>query len=489
MKISYKALVLALIPFTFSSIVAFSDDGTSDQLVTERKASSRTSSASSVSTDRRSSSSSSKRKSSKRSVSSTSTSSSSNQYSQDDCATKYMLGLDRECYNTNRVQDGGVYADCSDKTMADFYDIMDMQLSYIVGTDNFSTYKSKCDAYKGYALDKWLASKGVVETSAVKGSSECVLASKKLTAAKKCYAVAIAHDGNFFEFDELMMKSCGEIPEVANKFSSAGDSGLSNIPQTLENYSTLQFTNKSENWRGAVEAVLAGYLYDARQACGEENYELLELNQFTEDKRGNILSQAKESFVTGIASNLGRRAGNFVKTGSATVAVSKNGVALVPAKSLKFYKQMDATNPNTISKNISNLVRMQKYGDTTPQIKDVNNISNVYVIEDVSSINKARARLLNIIATGDIGSSENHDDIDYAVISGLGGRANNLDTGVYEVISNIEEGDTFVIKDTSDNCQILTLDSDGNFEKLSRREIQRNKSLITYTSGCKKVTE
>ena len=487
MKTSYKALVLALVPFTLSSKIAFSDNGEANQLSEERKASSSRTSTS-VSTDRRASSSSKKRSS--RKTSSTTTSTTSVQYSQEDCATKYMLGLDKECYNTNKVQNGGVYADCSDKTMADYYDIMDMQLSYIVGVDNFATYKSKCDAYKGYALDKWLASKGVIETSAVKGSSECVLATKELTAAKKCYAAAIAHDGNFFEFDELMMKSCGEIPEVANKFSKAGDLGLANIPQALENYSTLQFTNKASNWRSSVEAVLAGYIYDARQACGEETYDLIEFNQFTEDKRENILSKAKDSYASEVAENLGRRAGNFVKMGSSAVAVSKNGVALVPSKSVKFYKTLDATNPNTLDKNITSLFRTQKhFGDTTPQIKDINNIANVYVIEDVSSINKARARLLNIITSEEIPSVENFDDIDRAVISGLGGRTNSLDTGIYDVISNIDEGDTFVIKDNENNCQVLILNSEGNFEKLLRKEIQKNKSLMTYTSDCKKVIE
>ncbi len=488
MKTSCYALIFALIPFTFSSADVLANDENSVQLSEERKASSSRVSTS-ISTDRRSSSSSSKKRSTKKTSSTTSTSTST-QYSQDDCATKYMLGLDKECYNTNRVQSGGAYADCSDKTMADYYDIMDMQLSYIVGVDNFATYKSKCDVYKGYALDKWLASKGVIETSAIKGSSECILASKKLTAAKKCYAAALAHDGNFFEFDELMMKSCGEIPEVANKFSKAGDLGLANIPQVLENYSTLQFTNKSENWRSGVEAVLAGYIYDAKQACGEEDYEILELNQFTEDKRENILSKAQDSFSSEIGANLGRRAGNFVKTGSSTIAVSKNGVALVPNKSLKFYKTLDATNPNTLDKNISSLFRTQKkFGDTTPQIKDIKDIANIYVIEDVSSINKARARLLNIISSGDIANVENYDDIDYAVITGLGGRANNLDTGIYEVINNLDDGDTFVIKDKDYSCQVLMMNENGVLEPLLKKEIQKNKSLMTYVSACKKVLE
>ncbi len=486
MKISYKVLMFALIPFTFSSTIALSDDTIVEQLSGERKASSNDKS--SVSTDRRASSK--KKKSTKRTKSSSgTTTTNSAQYSQEDCATQYIKALDRECYNTNRIQNGGVYSDCSDKTMADYYDVMDMQLANVVGIQNFATYKSKCDPYKGYALEKWLSSKGIIETSAVKGSNECITATKKLTAAKKCYTAALAHDGNFFEFGDLMNKTCGEMQDVAKKFSKAGDLGIGNIPQMLENYSTLQFTNKSSNWRQAVEATLAGYIYDARQACGELNYDIMELNQFTEDKRENILSQAKDSFASEVGKNLGKRTDNLIKTGSATIVVSKDGSAIVPNSSLKFYKTIDATDPNTLNKNIHRTFDKNGFDDTTPQIKDINDIANIYVIEDVSSINKVRARLLNIIKSGNVGSEETKDDIDYAIITGLGGRANSYDTSLYEIISNLDYGDTFVIKDSYNNCQVLMLNRDGNLENLLKKEILKNKSLNSYVSGCQKVIE
>ncbi len=486
MKISYKVLMFALVPFTFIPTVAFSDDTIVEQLSGERKTVSNYES--SVSAERRASSK--KKKSSrKKKTTTTTTTTNSTKYSQDDCATQYIKGLDNECYNTNRIQDGGVYSDCSDKTVADYYDIMDMQLSRVVGLENFATYKEKCDSYKAYALEKWLTTKGVIETSAVKGSNECVIATKKLTAAKKCYTAALSHDGNFFEFSDLMNKTCGEMSDVAKKFSTAGDLGIANIPQMLENYSTLQFTNKSSNWRQAVEATLAGYIYDARQACGEESYDILELNQFTEDKRENILSKAKDSFASEIGVNLGKRTSNLIRTGSAAIIVSKDGTAVVPDKSLKFYKTLDATDPKHLDKNIRNTFSKKDFGDTTPQLKDVNDIANIYVIEDVSNINKVRARLLSIIKSGNIGSAETQDDIDYAIITGLGGRANSYDTSFYEIISNLDYGDTFVIKDNYNNCQILMLNSDGNLENLLKKEVLKNKSLNTYTSGCQKVIE
>ena len=492
MKISYRVLLLVLVPFSFISSTVLAD------VEPERKASSV--SAQNVinsrqterETERRASSS--KKKSSKKTIGLTSgnTTSDTAKYSQDDCATQYMRGLDAECYNFNRVHDGGVYADCSEKTMADFYDIMDMQLSNVVGFENFAEYQSKCSPYKGYALNKWLEAKGVIETSAVKSSNECITATKKLTAAKKCYTAAIAHDGNFFEFSDLMNKTCGNIPEVAKKFSSAGDMGLANIPQMLENYSTFQFTKKAENWRSSVEVVLAGYIYEARQACGEESYDILELNQFTEDKRENILSKAKDSFVSEIASNIGRRKANYVKTGVANVAITDDAVAVVPATSTKFYNAIgNSEKAEIFGRSVSNMIRpsSSNYSGSSYQPENIASVGNVYVIENISNVNTVRARLLNIITSGDVGLVEERDNIDYAIISGLGGRPNAVDSGVYDVVSNLYEGDAFVIKDNAGNCQVLTIDENGNFVKLSKKNIEANRSLVTYISGCQRVIE
>ena len=480
MKISHKVFMLSLVSIIFLPNLVLANDETSIQSDSIRKASS---SMNNTNVDRRASNSS--KKSNRRKTTSTSNTTTDTKYSQEDCTTKYMAGLDAECYNINRVQDGGVYADCSDKTVADYYDIMDMQLSSVVGINNFAEYKSKCDVYKGYALDKWLGTKGVVETSAVKGSDECVRATKKLTAAKKCYTAAIAHDGNFFEFSDLMNKTCGNMPDVAKKFANAGDMGLSNIPQMLENYSTLQFTKKSGKWRSAIEATLAGYIYDARQSCGEENYDILELNQFTEDKRENILSRTKDSFASEVETNLNKRSPNIARIGKAAIVVGNDAMGFVPANSIELYDNIGRVASGQTLKYDT----PKDIGNTTPQIKNSNSIGNIYVIDDVSNLNKTRARLINIISSGNMGTVESRDDIDYAIITGLGGRANSIDTGIYDIVSNISDGDTFVIKDNTRNCQILVIDEDGNFYKLSKSEAERNNSLEYYVSECKKVIE
>lgn len=502
MKISNKFLMLGFFSFLLGGNGVFAADDVNLAQDVERRSSSNTTNPSSAKktsdTTRRSNSSRGKTSSSSSRKSSSSTkttvSSSSTDFTKEDCASKYILGLDRECYNVNTVQSGGVYADCSDNTVADYYDIMDMQLASVVGIDKFSDYKTNCEAYKSYALEKWLSSKNVIETSAVKGSDECVFATKRLTAAKKCYTAALSHDGNFFEFSDLMTNSCGEFPDVANKFSKAGDLGLANIPEVLENYSTLQFTNKAENWRSSVEAVLAGYVYDARQACGEETYELLELNKFTEDKRENLLTSAKESFYDAAAENLGRRASNSILYGKPTVnkvrsnISASNSVAGSISNGISgvlyqnpdegFGKKYDRSRKGGKDKD---------FGNVNPQLDNINSVGNIFVIEGVSSINSTRARLVNIIATGDTGIPESQDAIDVAIIQGLGGRAGVVDSGIYGVIGNLVEGDVFVIKQSDKTCQILMLNSDGGFDTVSAKHM--GKSLKDYMNNCSKVAD
>ena len=47
------------------------------------------------------------------------TSSNSSDKTKQDCITKYIAAIDRECYNANNTNKGGVYHDCSDKTIVE----------------------------------------------------------------------------------------------------------------------------------------------------------------------------------------------------------------------------------------------------------------------------------------------------------------------------------------------------------------------------------
>ena len=432
------------------------------------------------------------------------------EYTKEDCATKYIAALDRECYNTNTTNEGGVYADCSDRTMTDFYDIMDMQLSSIVGIDKLNTYKKKCDAYKSYALTKWLDAKQIVETSAIKGSFECVNAFKKLSAAKKCSMAALSHNGNAFEFAELMKVSCGDQPDVAEKFAKAGDIGLSNVAEMLDNYSTLQFTNKSTNWKQAVESVLAGYMYDAKQKCGEEDYAIIEQNYFTEDKRDNIVKKTKESFAVAAAANLGNRASNAViyntyaanpnnnnKLSMDTSAIVATSVASGISTGIMNSKLNPGQNPVYVPVRPMGRIHIHPrvkdpnlFGNTMPQLSNALDLGNVYVIDNVYNINNTRARLINILNSGDVGSLDNQDNIDIAIINALGGRAGTVDGDLYNTLENLTEGDTFIIKQADFKyCQVLSIDVYGNLHPLTETEIRTNEYLPTYIHGCFRIIE
>ncbi len=394
----------------------------------------------------------------------------------EDCSSKYILALDRECYNSEKVHLGGVYSDCSDKTVADYYDLMDMQLSYVVGVSKFASYKQKCDSYKGYALNKWLASKGIIEKSAVKGSSLCVLATDKLAAAKQCYSVALSHDGNFIEFRNLMTRTCGKFPDVAERFAKAGDIGWSNVPKLLENYSSLQFTNKSENWRNAVEAVFMGYIYDARQKCGEENYKVITGNKYSVDKRDNLITEVNKSFVKSVVNNVEKRRARLI-TASPSVIETENSNGLLYNKSYGY-----GISSGLVGSNKSVLDSGNTYSDKDQNMSS--NFKNVYVIDKLNDINLVRSRLLNIISILSVPSVSEQDDIDKAIVLGLGGRIGVDDMFVNDVISSIKEKDVFILKSNDSLCNVMFVKRKGELVNIPYNQLQIIESLRPYLSGC-----
>ena len=374
----------------------------------------------------------------------------------EDCATKYILGLDRECYNPDKVHKGGVYTDCSEKTTADYYDIMDMQLSAVVGISQFHMYKQKCAPYKSFALNRWITSKGIVEKSVVKGSSECLLATKKLDAAKQCYSVALAHDGSFVDFRTVMMQTCGKMPDVADRFAKAGDIGYANLPKIIENYSSLQFTRKSEDWRKAVESVFTGYLYDARQKCGEETYKVITGNQYSLDKRGNLLTSINKSFVDSVVGNT-RRHGRIV-------TMSPSAYEMMPSAGITSGIYSDE-----MGRNFNN----NRYIGI-----------NTYLISPVNSIAVAVARLAGLI----VGTAMNldYDTTERAILAGIGAAVNDINS-VNTALSNLRSGDYFVIKQTDNVCQVYVLEGDEKLIPLSQGEIMNNSKLSKLVFDCQKV--
>ena len=373
----------------------------------------------------------------------------------EDCATKYILGLDRECYNPDKVHTGGVYTDCSEKTTADYYDIMDMQLSSVVGMSQFQMYKQRCNPYKSFALNRWITSKGIVEKSVVKGSPECLLATKKLDAAKQCYSVALAHDGSFIDFKTVMMQTCGKMPDVADRFAKAGDLGYANFPKIIENYASLQFTRKSEDWRKAVEAIFTGYLYDARQKCGEETYKVITGNKYSLDKRENLLSTLNKSFVDSVVGNT-RRNGRII-------TMSPSSYELLPNAGITGGIYSDEMGRNS--------------GNRYVGIK-------TYLISPVNSIAVAVAKLTGLL----VGMAVNldYDTTERAILAGIGAALNDINS-VNSSLNNLKEGDFFVIKQTDNVCQVYVLEYNDKLSPVSQNEIRNNSRVSNLILDCQKV--
>ncbi len=373
----------------------------------------------------------------------------------EDCATKYILGLDRECYNPDKVHKGGVYTDCSEKTTADYYDIMDMQLSALVGISQFQMYKIKCSPYKSFALNRWITSKGIVEKSVVKGSPECLLATKKLDAAKQCYSVALAHDGSFVDFKSVMMQTCGKMPDVADRFAKAGDIGYANLPKLIENYASLQFTRKSEDWRKAVEAVFTGYLYDARQKCGEETYKVITGNKYSLDKRENLLSTLNKSFVDSVVGNT-RRNGRIV-------TMSPSSYEMIPSAGITGGIYSDEMGRNIKNRYIG---------------------INTYLISPVNSIAVAVAKLAGLL----VGMAVNldYDTTEKAILAGIGASINDINS-VNSSLNNLRVGDYFIIKQTDYTCQVYVLENNDKLIPVSQNEIMNNARLSKLIFDCQKV--
>ncbi|MDR1008850.1 MAG: hypothetical protein LBL52_01195 [Rickettsiales bacterium] len=404
----------------------------------------------------------------------------------EDCATKFIAALDSECFNTVKIHEGGVYADCDHKTAAELYDIMEMKIAGTMDTRKVAPFLKTCAPFKSYALDRWYGSRSVVENAATKGSGECLAATKKLNAAKKCYAAAIAHDGNFFEFESLMKHSCGDQPEVANKFSKAGDIGFSNLPQIIDNYASMQFTNKASNWRTAVEAVLAGYIYTAQAACGEDAvYDLVEFNKFTPDTRGNLLHEMQKGFVNQFGAQLGSRAENAIITGQ---PVAQNPTPPTMAVPYQQKPLIQINLPGSVQAR-QKYKAVDDFGNPYPNVQrgEQEKIGYVYLVDNVRNISTARARLINIVINEDIGDEGYRDELDNQIIIGLGGRAHSSATEVLALLDSVVDNDVFILT-SNGMCQILKL-SDDRLRIMSKLEVGDSLLVNGYLTKCREIIE
>ncbi len=126
-----------------------------------------------------------------------------------------------------------------------------------------------------------------------------------------------------------------------------------------------------------------------------------------------------------------------------------------------------------------------KFGNTTPQINGLYLVRNSYLIENIPNLSNARARLTNIIKNGDMGTYLTQDTLDQTIANALGARSIN-DSTLYSILSDMDNGDTFIIKDRNNKCSVLTI-KDGDVIKLSSSDVNKMAEINNYVNNCSSV--
>jgi len=324
------------------------------------------------------------------------------EFTREDCATRLISALDRECHDP-AFSPRGVYAKCADWTIAQLYSAMDKQLRQVMSsTAAISTIRT-CSPYRSFALTRWLEMKTIVEEAAIKNSAECLLATDRLAAAQACYSVANVLSGDPSQFREMMQHTCGRFSDVAFRFISAGNLGISTSLYMTTNQISLQVSPTiRNNWRNAVEAVMVSYIYQARAACGDQDLSFIQLSNLPHDNRDQLLSAMQTSSIW---SGQQQPLSTQVSVGNASTTATSGRVFNIQAPNLSI----------------------------------------------------GRARLAAIIVDSIIGTEETRDDLDVAIITALGGRKNESNAGIYQIISSLDDGDTFVLRDGMGRCVTLRL--------------------------------
>lgn len=221
-------------------------------------------------------------------------------YSENDCISVMVDALSRECYNESLIKQG-VYSECANMSINDYSRIIDQNLYYVVAADDLHDYQGRCSGYKSLAIDRFLSQAETIEDNARESSGECVASKYELKQAKDCYVAIMATSGSYWEYPE----ECNT--GVGRRFKKAGEEGLANPLAYAQNFSTMQFTGKTNNWREAVDAVLSGYMMKAKFACGEEDFQMVAINNFTPDERNNVLNDFLRGFSEQFGAQLGAK--------------------------------------------------------------------------------------------------------------------------------------------------------------------------------------
>ncbi|MDR1476613.1 MAG: hypothetical protein LBI17_00610 [Rickettsiales bacterium] len=204
----------------------------------------------------------------------------------------------RYCFDKKTVENGS-YSKCGSMGAAQVTMGVEEECLKIRAAVKQLDLVAGCKKWTFDMVVKLLENKGAVEKQLKINSPFCQSAASALAAAKKCHAGMLAHDGSIDpalkgRLESLCGAGAGGDDTMVERFLRAGDYGDANAGAQRDMLLTSQNTAKRDNWRQAVDMVLAGYIDMVEIPCGSEDYKLAMVNDYQLDSRDNLqMAQAK----------------------------------------------------------------------------------------------------------------------------------------------------------------------------------------------------
>lgn len=157
-----------------------------------------------------------------------------------------------------------------------------------------------CNPYINPAIAEFRTKASNTNQAYASTTRNCIYAKKELTAAKACYSTMMLSDGSISqELYEKLNSLCGLTSNGGNS-TVVGDffnAGIYQYPDSQviasgEADATFS-TARQANWRQVVEGILAGYIEKAQSYCGDEDFEMTNINIYkTDDAMEEKVKQA-----------------------------------------------------------------------------------------------------------------------------------------------------------------------------------------------------
>lgn len=202
------------------------------------------------------------------------------------CRTKIFDCLSNYCGDVTIVP-GQTTSKCQYATEGELYNYALLCLQrdneillpqYAVNTKNgmngMNTAARLCPSYVQQEVASYLSMANMADKLSKTHSDLCVKRRQELEAAMACHSVALAYGNETSSMlNSYLTDYCGSgVPggsaEMVTRFASAGNIGA-DIWGWAEKIISLEVNNKSNDWKAAVDAVLAGYTNRMNLACGE----------------------------------------------------------------------------------------------------------------------------------------------------------------------------------------------------------------------------